>query len=209
MLRIGVLCLVDQDVVDAAVELVQHPAGADAAEQIQGLMDQVVEIEGAEPGLLQLDAAVDLGGELEQGLRAGMGPGGPQPIEDRLQPVALRDQGLLHGGRHTLGAEAAIGLRLVLLREEDPAVEGQRLGSVRKLLGADPLGLRRQRGLGELLVVGLAGAQAGHEPARSSGRTRGRPPGSPPRSARRSPRRRGPAPRGGARKRPRGRPCRR
>ena len=71
LLGVGVLRLVHEDVVDPPVELVQDPAGADAAEQVERLVDQVVEVEGAEAGLLRLDAAVDLGGDLEQRLRAG------------------------------------------------------------------------------------------------------------------------------------------
>ena len=76
MLRVGVLRLIDEDVIDAAVELVQDPGGADPREQVEGLVDQVVEIEGAETRLLRLDPAVDLGGEPKQAQRPGERAGG-------------------------------------------------------------------------------------------------------------------------------------
>ena len=44
--RVGVLRLVDQDVVDAAVDLVQHPGGGVGARQQRlGLDDQIVIVE--------------------------------------------------------------------------------------------------------------------------------------------------------------------
>ena len=45
LLRAGVLRLVDQHVVDAEIELVEHPGGRRAAEQLNRLVDQVVVIE--------------------------------------------------------------------------------------------------------------------------------------------------------------------
>ena len=48
-----------QDVVDAAVELVEHPGRVAAREQRQGLGDEIVEIERAEPRLLRLDLRRD------------------------------------------------------------------------------------------------------------------------------------------------------
>ena len=53
LLGVGVLRLVDQHVVDAAVELVQHPGAVAAREQRQRLVDQIVEIERAEPLLVR------------------------------------------------------------------------------------------------------------------------------------------------------------
>jgi len=48
LLGAGILCLVDQNVVETAVELVQHPVGGTrCGEQRHGALDQVVEIEGA------------------------------------------------------------------------------------------------------------------------------------------------------------------
>ena len=45
--RAGILRLVDQHMVDAAVELVMHPAGGDAVEHLQRLVDQIVIVEQA------------------------------------------------------------------------------------------------------------------------------------------------------------------
>ena len=45
--RAGVLRLVDQHMVDAAVELVMHPARGDAVEHLQRLVDQIVIVEQA------------------------------------------------------------------------------------------------------------------------------------------------------------------
>ena len=54
LLRAGVLRLVDQDVVDALVELVMHPGRPLSAEQHQRLIDQVVVIEHTAPVLRRL-----------------------------------------------------------------------------------------------------------------------------------------------------------
>ena len=43
----GVLRLVDQHVIDAAVELVMHPTGGDAVQHRKRLVDQVVIVEPA------------------------------------------------------------------------------------------------------------------------------------------------------------------
>ena len=45
LLRAGVLRLVDQHVIDAAIELVMHPGGGALIEHRDGLLDQVVIIE--------------------------------------------------------------------------------------------------------------------------------------------------------------------
>ena len=57
LLRAGVLRLVDQHVVDPEIELVVHPGGIDVAEQIEGLVDEVVVIEEAAAVLLAPDSA--------------------------------------------------------------------------------------------------------------------------------------------------------
>src|SRR5688572_1092187 len=69
LFRVGVLRFVDEDMVDAPVELVEDPGGGVALQQQQRLADEVVEIEGAEPGLGLRDAAPDRTREREQGLR--------------------------------------------------------------------------------------------------------------------------------------------
>ena len=55
LLRAGILGLVDQDVVDAAVQLVEHPFGRRlAGQQVLGHQDQVVEIDNGAPALFRL-----------------------------------------------------------------------------------------------------------------------------------------------------------
>ena len=69
----GVLRLVDQHVIDAAVELVMHPARGHPVEHRQRLVDQVVIVEQA---ALLLFAAVVRGGrgrDVQQRLRCGRG----------------------------------------------------------------------------------------------------------------------------------------
>lgn len=65
--RAGVLRLVDQDMVDATIELVVHPARGDAVEHRQRLVDQVVVIE--QPALLLLAPVVrgGGGGDMQEG----------------------------------------------------------------------------------------------------------------------------------------------
>ncbi|GJE46348.1 hypothetical protein AEGHOMDF_5551 [Methylobacterium soli] len=154
-MRVRVLCLVDQDVVDAAVELVQDPARPDPREQVEGLVDQVVEIEGAEAGLLGLDAAVNLGGEREQRPGAPLRARAPQDVEQPLQPVALGHERLADRLRNRLGAEAFGRFRLVLLGEEDGAVGLERPRRVARAPRGD--GLRKP--VGERLVGRFARAQ--------------------------------------------------
>ena len=65
-----VLRLVDQDVIDALVQLVVHPgAGAVALQQIGGAADEIVEIETAAVALQPLVVAVEPGGERQRGAR--------------------------------------------------------------------------------------------------------------------------------------------
>ena len=45
LLGAGVLRLVDEDVVDAAVELVEHPFGAGPAQKVERPADEIVEVE--------------------------------------------------------------------------------------------------------------------------------------------------------------------
>ena len=55
LLVAGILRLVDQQMIDAEIELVMHPGGVDVGQQRQRLVDQVVVIEQA--------AALFLGGD--------------------------------------------------------------------------------------------------------------------------------------------------
>ena len=68
--RAGVLRLVDQHMIDAAVELEMHPAGGDAVQHRQRLVDQVVIVEQA--AFLFFAAVVrgNRGRDDEKGLRA-------------------------------------------------------------------------------------------------------------------------------------------
>ncbi|GJE70237.1 hypothetical protein CHKEEEPN_1773 [Methylorubrum podarium] len=153
LLRVGVLRLVDEDVIDAAVELVQDPGRADPREQVEGLVDQVVEVEGAEPGFLGLDPAVDLGGEAKKSPRPGERAGGAEVVEQRDEARLLVEQRLLDVLRHRLGAEGFGRARLVLVGEEDRAVGRERLA---RLEG----GPRLHEPVGEPFVGALAGPQA-------------------------------------------------
>ena len=81
--RAGVLRLVDQYMVDAAVELVMHPARGDAVEHFQRLVDQIVIVEQA--ALLLLAAVIGrcCGRDMKQRLGA----------VARHHGAAFRDQG--------------------------------------------------------------------------------------------------------------------
>ena len=78
----GVLRLVDQHVIDAAVELEMHPAGGDAVQHFQRLVDQVVVIEQAAFLLFAAIVGGHGGRDDEKSLRA---------VADR-QGAALFDQ---------------------------------------------------------------------------------------------------------------------
>ena len=71
--RAGILRLVDQHVVDAAVELVVHPAGRDAVQHRQRLVDQVVIVEQAALLLLAPVVRRRRGRDVQQRLRCGRG----------------------------------------------------------------------------------------------------------------------------------------
>jgi hypothetical protein len=149
LLGVGVLRLVDQHVVDAAVELVEHPVAVAPGQERQGLGDEVVEVERPEPGLLAVDPAGDLPGEGEE--RAGA-----LHRADRLAAVVQRDEAgllddelVLQRRIDRLRHERALGSRLELLGEEDRQVVPQ------PLLVGGGLGGRDER-RGALLVGRLA-----------------------------------------------------
>ena len=77
-----VLRLVDEDVVDPAVELVQHPGRVRAVEEGAGALDQVVEVEHA---VAHLTLVVPAQGEV------GEGEQGPRPL-DRFGGLAALQQ---------------------------------------------------------------------------------------------------------------------
>ena len=70
LLRTRVLRLVDQHVIDAEVELVQHPGGGGAREQVQRLVDQVLVVEQAAPVLFAAVAIDHFGGDGDERARA-------------------------------------------------------------------------------------------------------------------------------------------
>ena len=68
--RTGILRLVDQNMIDAAIELVVHPAGCAAVEHGQCLVDQVVIVEQAAFLLLAAVVRGDRGCDMQQGFGA-------------------------------------------------------------------------------------------------------------------------------------------
>ena len=138
----GVLRLVDQHVVDAAVELVQDPAGIGAAQQLERAVDEIVEVEQAAGRLGVLVARGHGVDDLQQGrsalCRLGDLEFGSQPHETLLFRAQLR----LEAGMdfHQTGRDQALALvararevdrRQQLEQGREPRPAGQRLaGSV-------------------------------------------------------------------------------
>ncbi len=89
--RAGILRLVDQHMVDAAIELVVHPAGRDAGKHVQRLVDQVVIVEQAALLLLAPVIRRRGGGDVQQRLGAVAGGQRAAPLDqagrcERLPP---------------------------------------------------------------------------------------------------------------------------
>ena len=127
MRRIRVLRLVEQHVVDAAVELVENPGRVAAPEQRQSLGDEVVEIEGAEPRLLLLDLAGDGAREGEKRRGALDSARGAALVRKRDQARLLVEQAILQAAVDAFRDERLRGARLVVLREEDGQVVAEAL----------------------------------------------------------------------------------
>ena len=99
LLRAGVLRLVDQYVVDAEIELVQHPGRRRALEQIERLVDQVVVVEQAAPFLFAVVARNHLrrdgdqrAGAVARGQRAFSGEQGADAgllVRQAIQPIRM------------------------------------------------------------------------------------------------------------------------
>ena len=87
--RAGVLRLVDQHMIDAAVELEVYPAGGDAVQHLQRPVDQVVIIE--QPAFLFFAAVVrgDRGCDDKQGLRPVADRQRAAPVDQRADTVGL------------------------------------------------------------------------------------------------------------------------
>ncbi len=119
LLRIGVLRLVDQDVVQPAVQLEQHPGHGGhavlAAQQRVGRQDQVVVIEQRLGLLLRLIGAQKRLGQRQQGGGGGGDSGRANPFHQRNEPLRLtlqRRQGGGEGCRRLLGDEGLAGTAL-------------------------------------------------------------------------------------------------
>ena len=86
--RARVLRLVDQHVIDAAVELVMHPARRDALEHLQRLVDEVVIVE--QPALQLLAPVIrrGRGRDMQQRLRAVARDDGAALFDQRREALA-------------------------------------------------------------------------------------------------------------------------
>ena len=152
----GVLGLVQQHMVNAAVQLVEHPGGVGAhGQEVVGAGDEVAEVQ---PPLGRL------GGVVEAGVGAGQGqgvdavtgdPGGLGPLDGLDQPGLLPDQPFAGGGIDPAGAQPRLGLA-GLGAEHRPDRREVRIG------GGGPH-LRRQRLVGRRRAAsqGLGGARPG------------------------------------------------
>ncbi|MEJ1938112.1 hypothetical protein WDZ92_48585, partial [Nostoc sp. NIES-2111] len=122
----AILRLVDEDVVDAPVELVEHEGGVGARQQRGGAGDEVVEVQRPARHLRRLVAGRDRVGDAHQRHRAVQRLDGAQAVE-RVENAARF--GLQGGGKDWEAAnetgreEAAIGSGLVaLIRRQDAAI---------------------------------------------------------------------------------------
>src|SRR5262249_16449342 len=102
LLRAGVLRFIDQDMVDAGVELVIHPGGAILGEQHEGLVDQVVIVEQPTSVLGYLIAGEDSVGDGDQ-------RGGTVAAGERLAAFRQRQDA------RAFGTEALGELRIAVL----------------------------------------------------------------------------------------------
>ena len=137
LLGVRVLRLVDQHVVDAAIELVEHPGRVAAREQRQGLVDEILEVERAETHLRLLDAGVDLGGEREESRRALGGARGLALVDERAHAILLAQQRVLQALADILGEEGRALARRTAIREEDREVVFELVRDVPGLGGSD------------------------------------------------------------------------
>ena len=81
--RAGVLRLVDQDMIDAAVELVMHPAGRNLVQHRQRLVDQIVIVEQAALVLFAAIVRRGRGRDMQQRLGAVAGDDGAAFLDQR------------------------------------------------------------------------------------------------------------------------------
>ncbi len=151
LVGVGVLRLVDQHVVDAAVELVEHPGGAvGALQQPARGDDQVVVVQCGAPLLGAGVAPGDVEAEPQQRQRALDQGGAGDAIEHRGQTLGLLAQHVLDVGHgHGRGLAREPFQDRALVGEEHLAVRSQPLRPALRI--GQPLG--NQRGARD---VGLA-----------------------------------------------------
>ena len=85
----GVLRLVDQHMIDAAVELVMHPAGGHAIQHLQRLVDQIVIVEQAALLLLAPVIRCRRGRDVQQRLGAVADRHGAAPLDQGADALTL------------------------------------------------------------------------------------------------------------------------
>ncbi|ODN68363.1 hypothetical protein A6302_04338 [Methylobrevis pamukkalensis] len=165
-LRTGVLRLVDQQVVDALVELVLHPGRRiRARQQPGGTVDEVVEVERAGGGLAGLEAFDHPGGEPSKRLGPLEGDERRAPFLQPVQPGDLRGKALFQIGQvgaHPLGAEARGGAGdqpAAVLAQEHVAPGAGSLGRV----GREP---HRVEASGKVEIGRLAGSKLRPQPGK-------------------------------------------
>ncbi len=99
LLVAGILRLVDQEMIDAEIELVMHPGGIDVVQQRQRLVDQVVIIEQAAAALLGGIAGQDRVGDDQQCGAAIAADHGVAPIENVADAFLFRAREARPGAR--------------------------------------------------------------------------------------------------------------
>ena len=162
----GVLRLVDENMVDAAVELVQHPARIGALEQAARRHDQVAEIEQAARFLFGAIGLQDLAHDGQQCARARHHMRGLAALAQRADALAfgfqrLADLRVLFG--KTLGDD--LHARRARLRHEDAFIQAQRISALSRCL-------RVAQGVGDLDVIrrarGDQRGETGHVPGQQA-----------------------------------------
>ena len=90
----SVLCLVNENMIDATIELEQHPRCTGVGHKIAGALDQVVEVEGAASVLELRIAARDPLHDLRKRQRPFETMGGAQPVLQIDEALLLTAQTL-------------------------------------------------------------------------------------------------------------------
>ncbi len=141
LLRRGVLRLIDQHVVDTAVQLVKHPGSAAVAvQQPRGGLDQIAVVE-LSPAVLEFPIAQheNLAEHQQRFARFGR-DSGAVPRPDAGQTVRLRPQDLQRAGRSALhfpGSQSLALAGLTFLGEKDGRITLERL-RLRRWIGVEP-----------------------------------------------------------------------